>query len=200
MNTVASSETSSPWSHFHTRKAFRCVLSSRGMKDHALLVPLALTDQKRRLAVSQEVVSDSEGSNLRVAKAGGKQGVEESPGADSSDGAALLRFEGPRLGLSAQASQFLGGEVADLTLSGGRSDISLIHTWTPRAALTQFWRRVLKRRELSRGFECLLDKESSAFWLGRRTVRQGRCVSSVSRPSGGEGDQGYKRGEETCVK
>jgi len=46
VKTGASFETSSPWLFFHARKAFRWAFSSWGMKDLALLGPLALADHQ----------------------------------------------------------------------------------------------------------------------------------------------------------
>ncbi len=63
MKTGAVFDTSSPWPFFHARKAFRCVLSSWGMKI-PLLSSLALADYQRTLAVSQEAVTDLQAGDL----------------------------------------------------------------------------------------------------------------------------------------
>ncbi len=101
-----------------------------GDEDLALLVPLALADHRRCLAIAQEAVSDLEGGRLGGAKAGGEQGVQQGPGPDGGDGPGLLGLDTLRFGV--EAGQFLGGEVADLAVSGGHGGISLHRTRTSR--------------------------------------------------------------------
>lgn len=49
-----------------------------------------LADHQRRLAVSQEAVSDLEGGNLGGPGTGREEGVQQGPGSDGSRGAALV--------------------------------------------------------------------------------------------------------------
>ena len=54
-------------------ESFEAAFQFLGDDDLALLAALALADQQRRLAVSQEAVPDSEGGNLGGAETGGEE-------------------------------------------------------------------------------------------------------------------------------